>query len=304
MTKPLSISVTCGAMEVATSGYLLAKTAAAALDRCNRGRLLLTGGDVADFLQGQVSNDVEALVPGTGCYATLLTAKGKIRCDMRILRGDGWFLLDSEPQALPVLEHMVRVYSIGRDVHSRSDDRGLWSVVGPAARGALGVDLPETEYAHVDGELGTYVATDGGVDVIGERPDLPEASDATAEILRIESGRPRLGYELGNDVIPQEAGINERAISFTKGCYVGQETVARLFYKGKPNRHLRGLRLTEPAERGAVINREDRELGRISSACISPTFGPIALALVRREAAPGDSVTVGDAQATVVELPF
>src|SRR5881392_3200849 len=136
-------------MEVATSEYLLAKTDAVVVDRSSRGRLVLTGADVADFLQGQVSNDIEALEPGGGCYATLLTAKGKIRCDMRILRGEDWFLLDSEPQALPVLEHMVRVYSIGRDVHSRSDDRGLWSVVGPAARGALGVDLPETEYAHV-----------------------------------------------------------------------------------------------------------------------------------------------------------
>jgi tRNA-modifying protein YgfZ len=293
-------------MAVATSEYEVAKSSAVVVDRSSRARLLLTGGDVADFLQGQVSNDVEALEPGTGCYATLLTAKGKVRCDMRILRGDDWFLIDSEPQALPVLEHMVRVYSIGRDVQSRRDERGVWSVIGPAARDALGIDLPETEYAHVDGERGIYVATDGGVDVIGERPDLPEASEATAEILRIESGRPRLGYELGDDVIPQEAGINERAISFTKGCYVGQETVARLFYKGKPNRHLRGLRLSAPVERGAVIHGEARELGRVSSTCISPTFGPIALALVRREAGPGASVQVGEGRvvAEVVELPF
>ena len=111
-------------MEVATSEYLLAKTAAGVADRSNRGRLLLTGADVADFLQGQVSNDVDTLAPGRGCYATLLTAKGKIRCDMRILRGDDWFLLDSEPQALPVLEHMVRVYSIGLDVRSPGEYTG------------------------------------------------------------------------------------------------------------------------------------------------------------------------------------
>jgi folate-binding protein YgfZ len=293
-------------MEVATSEYVLAKTAAGVVDRSARGRLVLTGSDVADFLQGQVSNDVESLVPGTGCYATLLTAKGKIRCDMRILRGNDWFLLDSEPQALPVLEHMVRVYSIGRDVHAARDERGLWSIVGPAARDALDIPPPDTEHAHTEGELGLYVATDSGVDVFGERPELPELSAETAEIVRIESGRPRLGFELGDDVIPQEAGINERAISFTKGCYVGQETVARLFYKGKPNRHLRGLRLSEPVERGAVIHGASRELGRISSTCVSPTLGPIALALVRREAGPGDSVTVGDAgvAAEVAELPF
>jgi folate-binding protein YgfZ len=291
---------------VATSEYLLAKTDAVVVDRSSRGRLILTGADVADFLQGQVSNDVEALEPGTGLYATLLTAKGKIRCDMRILRGADWFLIDSEPQALPVLEHMVRVYSIGRDVKSVRDARGLWSIVGPTARDALDNPPPATEHSHSEGELGVYVATDNGVDVIGERPDLPEAGPDIAEILRIESGRPRLGFELGDDVIPQEAGINERAISFTKGCYVGQETVARLFYKGKPNRHLRGLRLSEPVERGAAIAGAQRELGRVSSACISPTFGPIALALLRREAAPGDSVQVGDTGvvAQVVELPF
>jgi folate-binding protein YgfZ len=293
-------------MAVATSEYELAKQSAVVVDRSSRGRLILTGSDVADFLQGQVSNDVEALVPGSGCYATLLTAKGKIRCDMRILRGDGWYLLDAEPQALPVLEHMVRVYSIGRDVQSRRDERGLWSVIGPAARDALDDAPADGEHAQSEGALGLYVATDLGVDVFGERPELPEASPETAEILRVESGRPRLGFELGDDVIPQEAGINERAISFTKGCYVGQETVARLFYKGKPNRHLRGLRLSEPVERGAVISGAGRELGRVSSAGVSPTFGPIALALVRREAEPGDSVQVGDAGvvAQVVELPF
>ena len=293
-------------MAVATSEYELAKTAAVVVDRANRSRLLLTGADVADFLQGQVSNDVDALEPGSGCYATLLTAKGKIRCDMRILRGDDWFLLDSEPQALPVLEHMVRVYSIGRDVKAQRDERPLWSILGPGARDALDNPPAAQEHANSEGELGLYVATEQGVDVFGERPDLPEASAETAEILRIEAGRPRLGFELGDDVIPQEAGINERAVSFTKGCYVGQETVARLFYKGKPNRHLRGLRLSQPVERGALITGAGRELGHVSSTCVSPTFGPIALALVRREAGPGDTVAVGDdgATAQVVELPF
>ena len=290
-------------MAIASSEYELAKSGAVVV-ASPRTRLRLTGDEVGDFLQGQVSNDVEALPPGGGCYATLLTAKGKIRCDMRIFRGDGWWIVDSEPQALPVLEHMVRVYSIGRDVKAGPDERQLWSILGPAARDALDNPPPAPEHSHTDGDLGIYISTDRGVDVIGERPDLPEASLETAEVLRIESGRPRLGYELGDDVIPQEAGINERAISFTKGCYVGQETVARLFYKGKPNRHLRGLRIAEPIERGAVVSNAERALGRVSSTCVSPSFGPIALALIRREAEPGDSVTVGDTQGTIVELPF
>ena len=107
------------------------------------------------------------------------------------------------------------------------------------------------------------------------------------------------------ETIPQEAGINERAVSFTKGCYIGQETVARLHYKGKPNRHLRGLRLSRPAEAGAVVTLGERELGKVGTAVLSPAHGPIALAILRREAAPGDEVTVdGEITAEVVDLPF
>jgi folate-binding protein YgfZ len=106
------------------------------------------------------------------------------------------------------------------------------------------------------------------------------------------------------ETMPQEAGINERAVSFTKGCYVGQETVARLHYRGKPNRHLRGLKLAEAAERGAEILLGERVVGRLGSTTVSPRLGPIALALVRREAEPGSTVTVDGAPAEVVGLPF
>ena len=158
------------------------------------------------------------------------------------------------------------------------------------------------------------VATDVGVDVIcdAERIDevkaalgVPEVSEAAAEIIRVERGRPRYGVDLDESVIPQEAGLNERAVNFEKGCYVGQETVARLFYRGKPNRHLRGLRLSEPVESGTVLRLGEREVGKVGSSVVSPTYGPIALAIVRREAAPGDDVAAGEAAtATVVELPF
>jgi len=288
---------------IATAEYELATSDMALVDRSYRGKLRLTGEDVAEFLQGQVSNDIDAVAPGHGCYATLLTAKGKIRADTRILRGPDWFLLDFEPQAMPVFRHMVDVYGVGREV--RAEDVSalrLLSVIGPSARTVA----PEHSFTEEDGVL--RVVTDLGYDLIGADVDPPARAvpEDVAECLRIESGRPRLGYELGDDVIPQEAGLNERAISFTKGCYVGQETVARLFYKGKPNRHLRGLRLGEAAERGAPVWLGERQVGKLGSTCVSPVHGPIALALIRREAEPGATVEVGDARipAEVVELPF
>ena len=176
---------------------------------------------------------------------------------------------------------------------------------------ALDAAPPEDEHAFVEGELGIYVRTALGVDVICEDADvaraalgIQEVGEEALECLRIESGRPRLGLDMDGDTIPQEAGINERAVSFTKGCYVGQETVARLHYKGKPNRHLRGLRLAGPVGRGDEILLGERVVGRVASMCESPRFGPIALALVRREAGPGDEVLVAGVPGTVVDLPF
>ncbi len=131
-------------------------------------------------------------------------------------------------------------------------------------------------------------------------------SEDAAEIVRVERGRPRYGIDLDDSVIPQEAGLNERAVSFTKGCYVGQETVARLHYKGKPNRHLRGLRLSTAVGAGAELRLGQRPVGVLSSSVLSPVFGPIGLAIMRREAEPGSTVKTGDGGglATVSELPF
>jgi folate-binding protein YgfZ len=287
------------------------------VDRSDRGKLLLEGAEAAEFLQGQVTNDVEALEPGTGCYAALLTHKGKLRADMRILRGDGWLLLDTEPHGLAPLARTVQTYSIGRDVRATdvTAQRAILSLVGPEAARGLEVSPPDTEHSFVEGRHGLYVATDVGVDVIESAESAAEARAAigaepvsleAAECLRIESGRPRHGIDMDDTTIPEEAGINDRAVSFTKGCYVGQETVARLHYKGKPNRRLRGLRLSAPARSGDTVAAGDRTVGTIGSACVSPAHGPIALAILRREAEPGSTVNVGDecAAAVVVELPF
>jgi tRNA-modifying protein YgfZ len=301
---------------IAGTAYELLTGSVGLVERAGRGKLLLRGGEAVDFLQGQLTNDVEALAPGQGCYAALLNHKGKFRSDMRVLRGHDFVWLDTEPVGLRPLAHTVETYSLGRDVswEDVTEERAILSLLGPAAREPLDAAPAADEHAFVEGEHGLYVATDLGVDVICAAADaegvrealgVEAVSEEAAECLRIEAGRPRLGYDMDGDTIPQEAGVNERAVSFSKGCYVGQETVARLHYKGKPNRHLRGLKLSEPVERGAEVSLGEKVVGRVGSACVSPAFGPIALALLRREAAPGATVGVGGGSAAeVVELPF
>ena len=296
-------------------------------DRSERGKLALTGSGAQEFLAGQVTNDIVGLTDGRGCYAAFLTHKGKMLGDLRVLAvGDpvAELLLDTERATLQALFDMIRRFKIGYDVelHKRTIQSGLLSLIGPRARAIAGAeDLPDEEHAHRAGEVAgiavRLIATDVGVDVLCDaeetgavRAALEQAgatpvSEAATEILRVEHGRPRYGVDVDDSTIPQEAGLNERAVSFTKGCYVGQETVARLFYRGKPNRHLRGLRLSEPVAPGASLTLGERTVGQISSSIVSPTYGPIGLALVRREAAIGDAVDVeGGATAEVVELPF
>jgi len=284
------------------------------VDRSERGKLALTGAEAKEFLHGQVTNDIESLSPGDGCYAAFLTHKGKMLGDLRVLDLGDELWLDTERVALQELFNMIRRYKLGREVelHKRTLERALLSLVGPGARKLVPVGPQEHDNAPI--EFGFAVATDVGVDVIcaAERVDevkaalgVPEVSEAAAEVIRVERGRPRYGVDLDESVIPQEAGLNERAVSFEKGCYVGQETVARLFYRGKPNRHLRGLRLSEPVASGEPLRLGEKEVGRVGSSVVSPVHGAIALALVRREAAPGDTVAVGEAAtATIVELPF
>jgi folate-binding protein YgfZ len=287
------------------------------VDRSERGKLALTGPEAREFLHGQVTQEIEALEPGHGCYAAFLTPKGKMLGDLRVLNLGDELWLDTERVALQELFNMIRRYKLGRDVelHKRTLECALLSLVGPRARELVEVGPAEHDHARTD--LGVVVATDVGVDVICDtaRADevkaalgVPEVGAAAAEIVRVERGRPREGIDLDDSVIPQEAGLNERAVSFTKGCYVGQETVARLFYRGKPNRHLRGLRLSEPVAPGEPLRLGEREVGRVGSSVVSPVHGPIALALVRREAAVGDTLAAGEgdggATATVAELPF
>lgn len=297
------------------------------LDRSERGKLLVSGGEAAEYLQGQVTNDVEAIGPGDGAYAALLDRKGHMQGDMRVLRpGEGPdLLLDTEPEGLEAVRRHLGMYKIGRevDVVDVTAARALLSLIGPRAIEIAGSPaLPENacEEVTIAGTQVLAVGTAEGIDLIfaAEARDrvadallaagAAEVSPEAVEILRIEAGRPRFGAEMGTETMPAEAGIVEQAVSFTKGCYIGQETVARLHYKGKPNRHLRGLKLSSAtgAHPGDAVLLGEKEVGRLSSAGVSPAFGAIGLAILRREAEPGATVAVGEdgVTAEVVSLPF
>ena len=287
--------------------------ASSIVDRTHRGRLALTGGDAAAFLDGQLSNDISALAPGTGCRAALLTPKGKMLADVRVLRtpdGDE-FWLETERVALQALFDALRRGVIGWDaeLHKRTLEQTTLSLVGEPSELAVHASAHDV----IGGAPLLRVGTPEGEDVICMTTDagavrtalgVPELDEHEADVLRVEAGVPRYGAELDDSVIPQEAALNDTHVSFTKGCYVGQETVARLHWRGKPNRHLRGLRLSEPVAPGTPLVLGEREVGRVASSVVSPRLGPIALALVRREAGPGDELSAGDATAVVSELPF
>lgn len=308
------------------------------LDRSGRGKLLVSGPEAAEYLQGQLTNDIEALGPGDGCQAALLDRKGHMQGDMRVLRPPSsvpsgsdaternsqpelW--LDLEPEAIEAVRRHLGMYKIGRQVEVAdvTEERAILSLIGPRAVEIAGsAPLPENacEAVTIGGAECLAVGTATGIDVFapaGERDRVwdallaagaVEVSPEAAEILRIEAGRPRFGAEMGTETMPAEAGIVEQAVSFTKGCYIGQETVARLHYKGKPNRHLRGLRLSAPAQPGEPLRLGDKEVGTLGSAALSPAFGLIGLAILRREAEPGATVAVGEdgVTAEVVGLPF
>jgi folate-binding protein YgfZ len=295
------------------------------LERTGQGLLAVEGAEAAEYLQGQLTNDVEAIGAGEGAYAALLDRKGHMQADMRVLRpGEGpGLLLLLEPEGLEAARRHLQMYKVGREVEVRdaSEERSLLSLIGPRAVEIAGsAPLPEgaCEEVTVGGARCLAVGAPDGIDLIVPAVERDRAREAllaggadevspeAAAILRIEAGRPRFGAEMGSETMPAEAGIVEQAVSFTKGCYIGQETVARLHYKGRPNRHLRGLKLSGPARAGALVRLGEKEVGSLGSAAVSPAHGPIGLAILRREAEPGATVSVGEDGVTgeVAALPF
>jgi folate-binding protein YgfZ len=312
------------------------------VDRSARGRMRIDGPRAAELLTGLVTNDVQALASGQGQYAAGLTPKGKIVADVRILREAERFLVDVPVRAFAGWMGMIRKYVNPRQAPYRDESASLRQigVFGVRAREivARAVGLADVAldalapYAHVEVELeGAPVRVVRVPELALEGYELFLAADAFAslwhrlhesgaspaghlawEIARIEAGRPEWGVDIDDATIPQEANLDElHAISYTKGCYVGQEVVARVHFRGHVNKQLRGLlcgRTDPPPARAELLDSSGKLVGDVRSSALSPRLGAVALAMVRREVEPGTTVSIrwdgNDATGEVSTLPF
>jgi len=313
------------------------RSACGLFDFSFRAKFRMKGRDHAKLLQRLVSNDVKKLTPGQGTYATLLNAQGHIVVDLRLYCADGHFLVDTDVDLHEKAIQGFRRYIIADQVEIEALGLFALGFQGPRARGlvekTLHIDLPAMQefdhfasnYAgypiHVvrataTGEEGYEVWVNApGMEAVwgaacGQAPtyDMLPCGWQALESLRIEAGIPRYGSELGEDVIPLEAGLLN-ALSFNKGCYIGQEIVERARSRGHVNWKLAGLVATaeQPLMVGEKAVMEGREVAEITSACWSPSLGkPIALAYVRREfSEPGAKLTLpSGVVADVAALPF
>ena len=329
--------------------YEALRRRAIVVDRSHRGRMRFTGAKAADVLTGLVTNDVAVLAPGQGQYAVALSPKGKIVADMRILRTETDFITDASPRSREAWSAVVKKYvnpRLSKYADESATLRGV-GVYGVQARhvvehmtgigaSALGIMAP---YAHVS------VAKDNAIIIVMRSADLglegfdlfmhatafdsvwsaaiaaraTPAGHAAWDIARVEAGRPEFGVDMDDTTIPQEANLDALdAVSYTKGCYTGQEVVARVHFRGHVNRTLRGLKLTGalPSANASLFDASGKAVGDLTSGVASPRLGAIGLGMVRREVETGATLTArwaagaagdqsaGEAQAEVVALPF
>ena len=285
--------------------------------------MILKGSGAAELLQGQVSNDVESLEVGQGCEAGLLTPKGKLLAIVRVLKtGEDELFLDTDRASLQALFDELTRSTVGHDAElvKATLQTAQLSLIGPQAEVVAGTGDLANEHGHREALLGgsraRFVSTWEGVDVICPAEGAEgvitalkgagahEGSEAAAECLRVDAGRPRYGIDLDESVIPQEADLNGRLVSFTKGCYVGQETVARLFYRGSPNRTLRGVLLDDVVQPGTELMQSEKVVGRIGSVAQPEGDAARGLALIRLAVEPGSFLDACGIEAEVLELPF
>jgi folate-binding protein YgfZ len=322
-----------------SSGYAAMRERAALVGGSRTGRIMLTGADRRSYLQGLLSNDIDSLGPATGCYATMLTAQGRMITDMRVLElGDAVMLDVPAELATAVRDHLDRfVFTEDvavQDVTATEAEIGLYGPRAVEVLAAAGVEggAPEALYAstrvRVAGVNALLVRADSpgvmGFDVLAAAAGMPaieaaflaagavRATDADVETVRIESGRPRFGADMDADTIPLEAGLESRAISRTKGCYVGQEVIVRVIDRGhgRVARRLVGLTLPSAApvpSAGARLQAGGKEVGRVTSAVFSPALArPAALGYAQRDfVEPGTHLHVeGAGEAIVAALPL
>ncbi len=323
------------------ASYDAARQRAAFIDRSDRGRIVVSGTDRASYLQGLLTNDILALGAGTGCYAAYLTPQGRMIADLWVYELGDVILLTMSRDVTPTILSKLDQFIFSEEVQigDVTETFAQIAIVGPqAARivaqvlSGVSVDelaaLPEhgSRRARFRDQPAIVVRVtdtgEPGFDVFVDRSSqsalvaalteagAAEIDDAVADILRVEAGIPRFHRDMDEETIPLEAGLESRAISLTKGCYVGQEVIIRVLHRGhgRVARKLVGLTLE-----GSVVPRPDAEvqaegraIGRVTSAVTSfATQKPIALAYVQRDFTPaGTRLSVNGTSAVVTSLPF
>jgi aminomethyltransferase len=316
------------------------------LDLSYRGRFCVTGSDRVRFLHGQVTNDIKSLKTGEGCYAAIVSAKGKMQADVNIYHLPDELLLDFEPRLNSSLLQRLEKFIIADDVQvvDVAGQYGLLSVQGPESEAVLRrmdlvAEVPARPFSFcsaADATLGeVYVMNRARLGTTGFDLFVPQASLETLfeklvnlarlvegracgwdslETVRLEQGIPRFGVDMDENNFPHECGIEGLALSYTKGCYIGQEVLNRIHTLGHVNRELRGLRLEEglkilPKPR-EMLFRQGREVGYITSAVTSQRLkANLALGYVRKECNEIGTelslrTTDGDCTARIVATPF
>ena len=286
------------------AGYALLRTGSPAVVRGRAALVWVEGPDAASFLHGLLSNEVEGLGAGDTGRALFLDAKGHIQVNLRVRRdADDAFILVTAPALGEILLGLLERYHFSEDLELLGpEEADLLSVSGVPGAADLPAQivmpgrLPGTLDLVVDDAAAAIAAL--GVN---------EVPAQALEMARVAAGLPAVGVDTGPSTLVQEVGLQDDAVSFDKGCYLGQETVARVRYRGRVNRELRGLALgTVGVAPGATVSIEGREVGRVTSAVVTPDLGAIGLAVLRNEVAPDATVDVEGAAepARVVRLPF